>query len=283
MTGNELDKDVLPFRYKIYDSYNNRAMAAYVPDRASFSSTVSPYIAEFYEQLKDNRHVLTPEGPLGTNDILSVSYYVTDVEWKDDKCVKHYHNGNNDVYMYIDDKALPIGFTYDTYMTRSEYANVDGKYTALAMLKTLIIEDEDEPEVSKVLRKYDSQTDGEYADFELNASLKAEHQDEVSQNFHYSSRDFGSTITTDAEKYAFFSVPYSDSWSATVNEISAEVLNINGLMAVKVDKGVNEIKFSYENKGLKYGFILSIIGIIIWCTYYVYNLKKRKSNDIINS
>ena len=57
---------------------------------------------------------------------------------------------------------------------------------------------------------------------------------------------FYSEITSGSEQYAFFSVPYDKAWSATVNGESAEILNINGLMAVKVNAGKNCIRFHYS-------------------------------------
>lgn len=276
-TGQQLDGNILPHRYLIFEWYNNRNMAGYVPSRNSFISTVSPSISEFYDALGTPRHVAGPSGPEGTNEILSVGYYVMADPWPD-PVYETFYNGYRDIYVYYDNKAVPIGFTYDTYMTKSEFMQIDSDLRAMAMLKTLIVADEDEAEVSQHLKKYDAQTDGAYS-VALREAIKAEHKKEASQDFWYNSRGFGSVITADQDKYAFYSVPYSDSWSASVNGQETEILNINGLMAVKVQAGENEITFSYNNKGLLYGVVLSAAGFIVWIGYLLYNRKKKEGTE----
>lgn len=276
-TGEGLDSDILPYRYMIYDAYNNRNMAGYVPSRSSFNSTVHTSIFEFYDALGESRHTLSPQGPEGTNEILSVGYYVMADPWPDE-VYQTFNNGYRDVYVYHDDKALPVGFTYDTYMTKSEFHRIDNGSRAMAMLKTLVVADEDEDTVSAFLRKYDAAADGAYS-LDLREEIKAEHKQESSKNFWYDSRSFGSTIDADSEKYAFYSVPYSKSWSASVNGQEAEILNINGLMAVRVSQGENEITFSYCNKGLYAGMILSVLGFVGWIGYVVYNRKRKEGNQ----
>lgn len=274
VTGQELDEDIMPYRYMIYDWYNNRSMAGYVPSRNSFISTISPSIFEFYDSLGTPRHVAGPSGPEGTNEILSVGYYVMADPWSD-PLFHTFNNGYRDIYIYHDEKALPIGFTYDTYMTKSEFEKIDSALRGMAMLKTLIIADKDEESVSKVLRKYNSETDGAY-DVALREDIKREHKKEASEAFWYNSTGFGSNITTDSEKFAFYSVPYSNGWSASINGKEAKILNINGLMAVKLENGENVIEFSYMNKGLILGAALSAAGIIVWIGYMIYHRKRKE-------
>lgn len=273
-TGTALDPDILPYRYKIYDEYNNRSMAGAVPCRSSFNSTISPFIADFYDALGEPRHVISPEGPEGTNELLSVGYYVMNEPWAF-PAERQYDNGNQEIYVYRGTYMLPIGFTYNTYMLKSDYDDVDDDLKALAMLKTLVIKDEDEADVSKVLRKYDPERDGDY-DLDYKGTIISERSAEVSENFWYNSTGFGSNITTDSAKYAFFSVPCNKGWSVKVNGTEESIVNINGLMAVKLQKGHNEIEFSYENKGLKYGAILSVIGFISFIGYLMINKRREQ-------
>lgn len=274
VTGQELEKDVLPHRYRIYNWYYNRNLAGYIPSRNSFNSTISPSIFEFYDALGTPRHVSGPDGPEGTNEILAVGYYVQDGPWPD-PLYQSFDNGYRTVYIYKDYGALPIGFTYDTYITKSEFEKTDSSLRAMMMLKTLVIADQDEETVSQVLKKYNEETDGGY-EIALKHDIIRDHLSEASQDFWYNSKGFGSNITADSDKYAFYSVPYSDGWSATVNGEAAEIIKINGLMAVKIQEGENIIAFSYMNKGLKYGLILSAVGFIVWIGYVLYYRKRKK-------
>ena len=84
--------------------------------------------------------------------------------------------------------------------------------------------------------------------------------------FDYGTDYFYSEITSGSEQYAFFSVPYDKAWSATVNGESAEILNINGLMAVKVNAGKNCC-----------GFGVSAISILLTAIYLLAGRRSRKS------
>lgn len=90
-------------------------------------------------------------------------------------------------------------------MTRSQFESVDNYLKPAAMLKLLIVEDEDEELVSGYLKKYDPYTDGAIA-YENIAEYAQAHMDECSQGFVSGKNYFRSDITADADKYAFFAV-----------------------------------------------------------------------------
>ena len=95
--------------------------------------------------------------------------------------------------------------------------------------------------------------------------------------FDYGTDYFYSEITSGSEQYAFFSVPYDKAWSATVNGESAEILNINGLMAVKVNAGKNCIRFHYSPTPLWCGIGVSAISILLTAIYLLAGRRSRKS------
>ena len=76
----------------------------------------------------------------------------------------------------------------------------------------------------------------------------------------------------------FFSIPYDDGWTATVNGKPAEIEKVNiGFMAVKVSgHEKSEIKFSYRTPLLREGVILSCIGIGLFILYIAVTLIIRK-------
>ena len=135
------------------------------------------------------------------------------------------------------------------------------------MLKTLVIEDEDEAEVSKYLFHYPEY--GEVISADSLPSAIAERGRETSEEFLTGGNYFESVITADAEKYAFFGVPYDKYWKAEVNGEKREVLNINGLMAVQIDAGENRILLEYEYLPLAAGGVCSIVGVLASALYFI--------------
>ena len=85
------------------------------------------------------------------------------------------------------------------------------------------------------------------------------------------------TGTANSDKdgqYLYLSVPYDSGFSATVNGKSAEIFRtMTGFMAVKLDKGENDISLSFSPKGLKEGAVLCLVGIVCLVLYIIFRKK----------
>ncbi len=273
-SGGELDKNALPYRYRFWENYYNRGMASYLPTRNSFCTTVSPFILEFYDALGTQRHTIGVEGPEGTDELLGTGYVVSQNELTGVNEIMSYSNGNETLRLY-DTRSLPIGFSYDTYMLKSDFEELDSSIRAVAMLKNLVIDDEDEGQVAGILRKYDENTDGEII-LENKEEYIASHNERIT-DFEKDARSFSSKIKTDREKYVYFSVPYDSQWSVIVNGERSEILKINGLMAVKVPEGNSTIEFEYTPVYLYCGAGVSLLSWIIWIIYRSVDKRGRKN------
>ncbi len=261
-------KQVDAYRYESDDNTMN--MAAGVKGTGSFYTTVNGSIFEFYESLHDERSTFTPKGQEGVKELLSAKYYLTTTRQKTSP-IQTIKIGEKEYYVYENEISVPIGYTYDTYMLYSDYEKLDYAHRGLAMLKTLIVRDESEKEVVNYIKKYKEQQDGSFEKSDKYQIVK-EHQKESSSNFYIRKNKFGSTIIADHDKYAFYSVPYDDGWSAKVNGKKVTILKVNGLMAVPVSKGTNQIEFTYQNIYLLIGAVLSALG---WVIYLVYRKERR--------
>lgn len=79
-------------------------------------------------------------------------------------------------------------------------------------------------------------------------------------------------------QYLYLSVPYDSGFSATVNGKSTEVFRtMTGFMAIKLNKGENDISLSFMPKGLKEGAVLCLVGIVCLILYIIF----RKKVDVI--
>lgn len=290
----QLEKDVLPYRYyfdealsngidsidenggyEIEHSFFNFAMASQLPSVNSFISTVHSSVVEFYELMGASRNVWTEEVLNGCLELLSAKHIVANAKHPEYTYVDEVTNSNGQtMYIYENEKALPIGFTYDTYMLRSEFEALEREVRPSAMLKTLVINNEDLDKVVAFLEHYDADKHG-VIEKDTWITAVEERRLESSEEFVQGDNQFYSVITAEEEKFAFFSVPYDKSWKATVNGKPVNILNINGLMAVKIEAGRNEILFQYEYMPLKAGIACSCLGVVAAVVYMAVFRKKR--------
>ena len=101
-----------------------------------------------------------------------------------------------------------------------------------------------------------------------------------SSDFSRDNRGFTAHFTAEKERLVFFSVPYEDGWTATVNGEPAEIEKVNvGFMAVKVPAGTSEIRFNYYTPGLNAGIAATAgsIGIFLLYVFGMGYLDKRRA------
>ena len=167
--------------------------------------------------------------------------------------------------IYQNDCFIPMGFTYEGYITRSEYEDLYEDNRQLVLLKALVVEDEDAAAVPLPhLDPYDFDcTESAYK--KDCAARKAG----ASSSFTVDKTGFTATITAEKENWVFFSVPYESGWSAAVNGQPADIHTVNvGFMAVACPAGESvTIRFDYETPGLRYGICISAAGLVLLAVY----------------
>ncbi len=262
--------------YRFANRDNPETLAHNFQSTANFCSTVSGSIFRLYEALGDKRDVKSPEAPAGFHNLISARYgYETEAHSGRGEAVQHLKGKEKEYYVYEDPSIPPIGFTYDTYMTASEFAETEQENRAILMLKTLVIQDEKEDEVKAVLRHYEEKLDGP-ADADHLEEISRSHLAESSKNTVRTTSSYESTIAAQGEKYAFYSIPADSGWRAEVDGEEAEILDINGFMAVRVHEGENRIGFYYTVPGLKAGILLSLAALAISILYIIFTKRQKK-------
>ena len=184
-------------------------------------------------------------------------------------------DGNFNLYEY--NNYIPMGFGYEKYITRTELEETfQTNLRDDIMLDVLVVEDEDELKVSDILRH--AVPDKLYSEINLTENSLARKEDSCT-GFKYGKNSFNASYTGDRENVIFFSVPYDSGWSAKVNGKDAQILKTNvGFMAVRTEKGANEIEFRYETPGLKIGAAVSAAAIVLFAAYAVCGTVLYKKN-----
>ncbi len=261
--------------YRFTNNDNPETLAQGIATRANFCSTVSGSIFRFYEALGLKRDVKSPDPPTGLNNLISAKFTYEKTAREDAVPIQTVKGKYYTYYIYQNEAVPPIGFTYDSYMTASEFAETGTANRCILMLKTLIIPDEAEEEVSSVLKKYDAEADGIASEEYLNR-ISSRHLREAAKDAERTTESYAVTIDADAEKYAFFSIPNDSGWSVTVNGKEEKIVDINGFMAVRILSGTSRIVFSYRVPGLLAGAILSLVGLAGSVIYLLFNRKSYR-------
>lgn len=213
----------------------------------SFNTNMEGSAFEFYNSVDYQRLVSTSilvDSPL--NQFLSVKYFIscTDEERDDYKLYKDTKNYK----IYLNDNYKEMGFVFNKYISNKEFLekSTEEKYNIINSM--IILDDE---QITK------------YKDY-YNGDVKVN-----SNKFKFINNGFISDIDVSKDTLVLYSVPYDKGWKAFNNGREVEIENVdNGMMAIKINKGMNNVKFTYYPRGLKLGLWLSIvsyIGLLIYC------------------
>ena len=175
--------------------------------------------------------------------------------------------------IYENENYIPMGFTFDEYITEEEYTAIDAVAQSKDRIlpKYLIVSEEDSAKVSDCL------THAEVSSYSM-PSLKtfgeicAARRETACADFTATQAGFTANTHLDKENYVFFSVPYEDGFTAYVDGTETEIIKAHyGFMAVRVPAGTHNIEFKYVPSGLKTGIYLSLAGLALFFLLLIKN------------
>ena len=259
-----------------------------------FQSVVPDSIMTFYETMHIDRNVASRVDTkyYGFRGLLSVRYYF-------DECVDNYAadgkkekeaadtlenmpmfkyvGTQNGFYIYKNECFVPMGFTYDKYMTKEEFEKQTTVRQPNILMHALILDDEDIEKNSDILTEFKAEgKDITRLNYELTCKEKSE---SACDTFEYDTNGFKATNSLENESLVFFSVPYTEGWSAEVNGEKADIIRASyGFMAVRCKAGENEIVFRYRTPGLAAGALMTGTGAVILAGYMLYFRKKERAD-----
>lgn len=281
------DSDNNFYRIDTSPNVDNWCMFWGLSSMRTFHSVVPTSIIDFYQAIGQTRDVASR---METNlyplrGLFSVRYYFnqvqnqgTPLEYMDTLEGFKYVDTQNGFHIYENENWIPMGFAYDKYIDDSAIKSANDVDKTNLLLEALVLNNEQVAKYSGVITRYDQSS--EVRDRE---TYKAACKDKQQNSCYYFKEDtngFDAKINLEGDKLVFFSVPYEDGWTATVNGAEAEIEKVSyGFMAVLCHDGENEIRFNYKTAGLTEGKIITLSGFIIFAAYvvgnYCYSRKKK--------
>ena len=163
--GKDLGIDTSDCRIDVYDGMDNQAMFFQMPTIQAFHSIVPGSVMEFYPTIGIQRDVATRP---------DVKYYglrgLTSCRWLLDPTTSggtfeqdgepqmpgwEYVGTRNGFDIWENQYFIPMGFCYDSYITREEYDQVPEDDRNLLLLKTMVLDDEQALRYGDILNHFE--------------------------------------------------------------------------------------------------------------------------------
>ena len=271
------------YRIDTYKIHDNIGMWLDKSCLQYFGSTAAPSILSFYPGLGVKRDVRSE--PEITNyalrGLLSVEYLITTPEkresFEDEADEGWTYLADVDGYaLYHNDNYVPMGFTYDYYVTEATYEASIKTLRSNLLMRALVLEDEDVEKYSSYLTELPDALldDLHYDSYTQDCADRRAHSCSV---FQMNNAGFHAEITLEKPNLVFFSVPYDDGFTAYVNGEKTGILRVDeGLMAVLCPAGASSIDFVYQAAGLSASRVVTAVAIPVWVVYVAYFVRRKR-------
>lgn len=179
-----------------------------------------------------------------------------------------------DVTIFKNPNALPMGFTYDEFMTDSNFKNLSALQKDLGLLNAFVIPDADKSKFEKLKETKDSVS---VLTIEELKKLSDERKKEVLQISSFSNNEFKGELTLSSPKLLYLSIPFDDGWKIESDGIFQKPIKVNyGMTGVLLDKGKHSIIINYEPPFLKVEIWATILGCLIYLSLLIWTLRNKK-------
>lgn len=286
----DLPGDRTTYRIDVYDGVDNTAMYLNYSGINAFHSIVPKSVTDFWEYVGEERGVGSrpKTDTVAARALLGVKYLLAreggDSFVEDSGEPKMagftYVTSQSGYKVYQNENYIPYGFTYDYYMTdeQCKSAFTEAQRSNM-MLKAMLLSNDQIAKYSYCLKNLavDNAVDAEsfgtstfnfaLTDDEIAEDAAARRANAVS-TFTREKNGFSASITLEKDNLVFFSVPYEEGWSATVNGAPVEVEKVNvGFMAVLCHAGENTIEFKYQTPYLALGVKITGAALLLFAGY----------------
>ena len=271
------------YRIDTYKIHDNIGMWLDKRCLLSIGSTAAPSILSFYPALGVKRDVRSePDiSNYALRGLLSVKYLITTPEKQEDFLAAaddgwSYYDTKDGFMLYENENYVPMGFTYDYYVTDATYETSIKTLRSNLLMLALVLEDEDVAQYGQYLTELpDAMLDDlHYDSYTQDCADRRAHSCSV---FQMNNAGFHAEITLDKPNLVFFSVPYDDGFTAYVNGEKADILQVDeGLMAVLCPAGASSIDFVYQAAGLSASRVVTAVAIPVWVVYVACFVRRKR-------
>lgn len=175
-----------------------------------------------------------------------------------------------DVTVFRNECFLPLGYTYDKYITRSQFKSLPPFVKDLTLLKAVLIEDKDVNLFKGLLPVNiikDSIYQKKYAFAKYAQDIHYRQQGAMTiTEFHQNL--IKGNVNLDKRKIIFCSIPYDAGWIAKIDGNKVPILHANvGFIGVMCNSGKHFIELRYSPSNFFMTMIISISGLLLYLLF----------------
>ena len=278
------------FRVETDGTSTNYEMVWGYPTIHCFESTVNPSIFTFYRKIGMIRTVEStlPIERVGARSLLSVRYYIENNLVKPSETLEEkggmtgYEEGlpNNGYRIYENTNYIPMGFTFDSYISDEDYSSMKkGEQSDRLLVKDIILTEEQISRYGRFLQE-DLHAEEKTISEEDLADLCAMRAETACTEFSFTVSGFKAAANLERDNLVFFSVPYDEGFTAAVDGAPAVIEKVDGgLMAVFVPSGSHRIEFTYYPKGLRTCIVISAAASVLAAAAFLINILALRKKE----
>lgn len=179
---------------------------------------------------------------------------------------------------------LPLGFTYNSYITYTEFKKLSQFQKQLILFKAFVAEEPVKPQFNSLKEINHMDTSKTYNWDELAADITSRKADTL-QITLFSNNKIKGTIDLKERKLLFFSIPYDKGWHCKIDGQPAEPVLCNiGFTGLDLNPGKHEIDLFFKPLFFTESLIASLVGILLYVILVLWNFlsAKKQVNDKTN-
>lgn len=273
-----------------------------IPSIHCFLSTVPSEIFDYMDgALGITRTVETnlPVERAGARALVSARYFFENAQISKNRVFNNdegtagyvFADTQNGFDIFENRNYIPMGYTFDYYISESEWSDLDPEEHDLDLVKVLILPDDVCIEIEgKVAMKELTAEDffgceTSYSTFKEECKKRSATSCVSFETDTHGCRARTAMLRDDT--LLFLSVPCTHGFSCRVDGKDTPIYRADyGLMAIPVSKGQHDIRLDYTPEGLKTGFLLTFMGIMIIACYgmlrsgYLQHSSKEAENNL---
>lgn len=195
---------------------------------------------------------------------LGVKYYLT----KAPTSLPYYYRyltKINDIFIYKNENYLPLGFTFDSYISEIEFKRLNNSQKDVVLLSSVVTDDK---KLSESLTKNDKSKLNEFIVGKNIDSLINKRRSNYLKIISYKPDNITGKISVPKNEVLVLTIPYDQGWELSVDGKRDKLFKVDvGLIGIRLNPGSHIVKLKYFPSNMMLGIVITIVTIFLFVIF----------------